>query len=62
MKHLLMIVKILKTIPFPKIELSTQKRIVAQIESEQEMVNANKKLIKIYEQKVKDKIGEVWGE
>jgi hypothetical protein len=27
-----------------------------------EMVNGNKKLIEIYEQKIKDKIGEVWGE
>jgi len=26
------------------------------------MVDGNKKLIEIYEQKVKDKIGEVWGE
>ena len=32
------------------------------IEAEQEMVNANKKLIEIFEQKIKDKIGEVWGE
>ena len=26
------------------------------------MVNANKKLIEIFEQKIKDKIAEVWGE
>ena len=47
---------------FPLPPLSVQQEIVAQIEEEQEMVNANKKLIKIYEQKIKDKIGEVWGE
>ncbi|MBU0710435.1 N-6 DNA methylase [bacterium] len=47
-------------IPHPP--LSTQQKIVAQIEAEQEMVNANKKLITIYEQKIKDKIAEVWGE
>ena len=41
--------------------LSVQREIVAQIEAEQEMVNANKKLIEIFEQKIKDKIGEVWG-
>ncbi len=41
--------------------LSIQKQIVAQIEAEQEMVNANKKLIEIYEQKTKAKIAEVWG-
>ena len=46
-------------IPIPP--LSVQQKIVAQIEAEQEMVNANKKLIEIYELKVKDKIGEVWG-
>ena len=42
--------------------LSVQIKFVAQIEAEQEMVNPNKKLIELYEQKVKDKIGEVWGE
>ena len=42
--------------------LSVQKEIVAQIEAEQEIVNANKKLVEIYEQKIKDKIGEVWGD
>ena len=47
-------------IPLPT--LSTQKEIVIQIKAEQEIVNANKKLIEIYEQKIKDKIGEVWGE
>lgn len=46
-------------IPLPP--LSVQKEIVAQIEAEQEIVNANKKLIAIYEKKIKDKIGEVWG-
>ncbi len=47
-------------IPLPPI--SVQREIVAQIEAEQEMVSGNKKLIAIYEQKIKDKIGEVWGE
>jgi type I restriction enzyme M protein len=47
-------------VPLPP--LSVQKEIVTQIEAEQEMVNGNKKLIEIYEQKIKDKIGEVWGE
>ena len=31
---------------------------LARIEAEQEMVNATKKLIDIYEQRIKDKIGE----
>ena len=44
-------------IPLP--HLSIQKEIVAQIEAKQEIVNANKKLIEIYEKKIKEKIGEV---
>jgi type I restriction enzyme M protein len=47
-------------IPLPHIEI--QKQIVAQIEKEQELVNANKQLIEIYEQKIKDRIAKVWGE
>lgn len=42
--------------------LQTQKKIVAEIESERELVEANKKLIEIFEKKIKDEIGEVWGE
>jgi type I restriction enzyme M protein len=47
-------------IPLPP--LSIQQEIVAQIEAEKEMVAGNKKLIEIYEKRIKDKIGEVWGE
>jgi len=47
-------------IPIPSIE--TQQQIVSQIENEQSLVNANKELIVIYEQKIKDRIGKVWGE
>jgi len=47
-------------IPLPPIE--TQKEIVAQIEEEQKLVDSNKKLIEIFEKKIKDKISEVWGE
>ena len=47
-------------IPLPPLE--TQQKIVAEIESERELVDANKKLIEIFEKKTKDKIGEVWGE
>lgn len=47
-------------IPIPDIE--TQRQIVAQIEKEQELVNANKQLIEIFEQKIKDRIAKVWGE
>lgn len=48
------------TIPLPLIE--TQREIVAELEAEQKLIDANKKLIEIYQQKIKSKIAEVWGE
>lgn len=47
-------------IPLPPLE--TQHQIVAQIEREQALVNANKELIALFEQKIKDRIARVWGE
>ena len=47
-------------IPLPPIEI--QREIVAELEAEQQLINANKKLIEIYQQKTKSKIAEVWGE
>lgn len=47
-------------IPLPPIE--EQKQIVAMIELEQVAVNGAKALMAIFEQKIKDKISEVWGE
>ena len=47
------------TIPVPPIE--AQQNIVQAIEEEMQLVNANKQLIAIFEQKIKDKISEVWG-
>jgi hypothetical protein len=44
---------------FPHFE--TQRQIVAQIEKEQALVNANEQLIEIFEQKIKDRIAKVWG-
>jgi len=55
-------IRSLNTIVIPIPPISVQQKIVAQIEAEQEIMNANKKLIEIYEQKIKDKIAEVWGE
>jgi type I restriction enzyme M protein len=48
------------SIPCPTIDI--QNEIVSQIEREQELVNANKKLIEIFEQKIKGRIAKVWGE
>ena len=43
-------------------DLETQKEIVNQFEKEQSLVNSNKELIKMYEEKIKGVIGKVWGE
>ncbi len=45
--------------PLPPLEI--QKQIVAEIEKEEKIVENLKELIKIYEEKIKDKISEVWG-
>lgn len=47
-------------VSLPPIE--TQSEIVAELEAEQQLINANKKLLEIYQQKIKSKIAEVWGE
>lgn len=52
----------IRSIKIPLAPLETQRQIVAQIEKEQVLVNANKELIDIFEQKVKDRIAKVWGE
>lgn len=46
-------------IPLP--DQIIQNQIVSKIKEEQMLVNSNKKLIEIFEQKIKDKISEVWG-
>lgn len=46
-------------IPLPSI--SEQKEIVEKIEEEMQLVSFNEKLIAIFEQKIKEKINEVWG-
>jgi len=45
--------------PIPSLEEQTQ--IILGIEQEQKLVGANKQLIALFEQKIKDKINEVWG-
>jgi type I restriction enzyme M protein len=47
-------------IPLPPLEI--QQKIVHQIESERVLVEGNKKLIEIYEGKVREAIGRVWGD
>jgi type I restriction enzyme M protein len=50
-----------KDIKVPLPSLEEQLTIVKAIEEEMQLVNANKRLIEIFEQKIKTKIGEVWG-
>lgn len=50
-----------KDIKVPLPSLEEQLTIVKAIEEEMLLVNANKRLIEIFEQKIKTKIGEVWG-
>lgn len=47
-------------IPLPPLE--TQQKIVAELEAEQKLIDASKKLIEIYQQKIRTKIAEIWGE
>jgi len=54
--------KALNSIPIPLPSLETQKQIVAEIENEQKIIDQLKVLIKIYNQKIKDKISEIWGQ
>jgi type I restriction enzyme M protein len=50
-----------KDIKVPLPSLSEQQTIVKAIEEELQLVNANKRLVEIFEKKIKTKIGEVWG-
>jgi restriction endonuclease S subunit len=50
-----------KEINVPLPTINEQKEITKRIESEQQLVSANKQLISIFEQKIKGKIDEVWG-
>jgi len=47
-------------IPLPPIEV--QKEIVARIENEKKIVGFNSEIIKLFEQRIKEKISELWGE
>jgi len=54
-------VEILKELLIELPPISEQQIIVKAIEEELQLVNANKRLIEIFEQKIKTKISEVWG-
>ena len=52
----------IKGVKIPLPPLSEQKSIVAQLDKEQQLVNASKELLKIYEQKIKEEINKLWEE
>ena len=49
----------LKDIKIPLPSLEIQKKLVAESEKEQEIINANKQLIEIMEQKISDVLSEI---
>ena len=52
----------IREFPIPLPDLDTQRSIVAEIEAEQALVNANKQLIERFEAKIKACINRVWGQ
>ena len=52
----------LKKVKIPMPNLKAQQMVVAEIEAEQALVNANRELITRFEQKIQDTIGRVWGQ
>jgi type I restriction enzyme M protein len=53
---------LVKSVKIPLPPLDVQEQIVAEIEAEQKVVNANKELMEKMEKKIEAKIGEVWGD
>ncbi|MBX3615965.1 N-6 DNA methylase [Nitrosomonas sp.] len=51
-----------RSLKLPLPDLNTQRTIVAKIEAELRLVNANKELIRLFEDKIKAVINRVWGE
>lgn len=47
-------------LPLPPVE--EQKRIVEEFIAERALVDANRKLVEIFEKKIQDKLAEIWGE
>jgi len=54
--------KTVEVVQIPIIPIEEQNLIVTQIEKEQQLVNANRVLVNLYEQKIKDEINKLWEE
>ena len=48
------------TIPLPPLDI--QREIVAEIEAERALMEANRKLVDLFEKKIQSKLAEIWGE
>jgi len=53
--------KEMRAIPIPLPPLDVQRRIVAELEAERALVEANWKLIEVFEKKIQSKLAEIWG-
>jgi type I restriction enzyme M protein len=56
------VLKTLKTITIPLPKLIIQEKIVRVLNNERQIIDSNRSLIQIFEQKIKDRIAKVWGE
>jgi restriction endonuclease S subunit len=52
----------LKSISVPIPPLDIQREIVAEIEAERALVEANRKLVDLFEKKIQTKLAQIWGE
>jgi len=55
-------VKVLSEIEIPLPGIKTQNKIVQQLDDEERHIESAKRMIELYEEKIKSKIAEVWGE
>jgi restriction endonuclease S subunit len=55
-------IPIIRTLKIPLPPIAIQHRIVEEIEAEWKLVEANRKLIEIFERKIQAKLAEIWGE
>ncbi len=53
---------IVQSIPIALPPLVEQRTIVAELESERALVEANRKLVELFEKKIQSKLAEIWGE
>jgi type I restriction enzyme M protein len=49
-------------IPIPLPPLNIQREIVVEIEAERALLEANRKLVEVFEKKIQSKLAEIWGE